>query len=119
MGIPARAWEPKDKTPKDKYGRARLMSDPLSAGRMFVPVESTEQSLRYEDLPVEFQQRVARSQFVNLPNIKWVKGFKDEGEAFTADDSHMYDDQVDSATEATCIWIERGGATGELPVPFN
>lgn len=88
----ARAWEPKDATPKDKVGRAKHASFPIYAGRVFLP--------DYKALG---------------PEYKWVFGFISEHSAFTDDDSHMNDDQVDAQTQASSIWQERGGATGPIP----
>jgi len=42
-------------------------------------------------------------------------GLKDEAESFSTDDSHLFDDQVDTFTEAACIWMENGGGVGPLP----
>lgn len=86
-----KAWEPKDKTPKDKVGRSKHSSLPLAAGRVFVPDPT-------------------------LIENKWVKSFLAEHNAFSDDDSHLNDDQVDAHTEASSIWQERGGGTGPTPV---
>lgn len=91
--VGARAWEPKDKTPKDKVGRAKHSTMPLSAGRVFLPDHK-----------------------VLGPEYKWVEKFINEHGAFTDDDSHLNDDQVDAHTEASSIWQERGGGTGPLPL---
>nr|DAM40610.1 MAG TPA: large terminase [Caudoviricetes sp.] len=41
------------------------------------------------------------SGYVNLPNVAtWVSDFVDECEKFTADNSHLHDDQVDTLTMA-------------------
>lgn len=93
IGVPARPWEPKDKTPKDKVGRAKHSTMPLSSGRVFVP-----------------EWRMLG------PEYRWVEKFISEHGAFTDDDSHLNDDQVDTHTEASAIWQERGGGTGPLPV---
>jgi predicted phage terminase large subunit-like protein len=90
--VPARAWEPKDKTPRDKVGRANHSSAPIYAGRVFLP--------DWKILGQEF---------------KWVEKWVNEHTAFTKDDSHLNDDQVDAHTEASAIWQERGGGVGPLP----
>lgn len=92
-GIPAKAWEPNDKTSPDKVGRANQSTMPISAGRIFLPDPM-------------------------LPGHAWVNGFVNEHEAFTTDDSHLNDDQVDGHTMASLIWQQRGGARGPLPAPF-
>lgn len=90
-GVAARAWEPKDKTPKDKVGRAKHSTMPMAAHRVFLPNP-------------------------DLRENKWVQGFINEHSAFTDDDSHLNDDQVDTHTEASSIWQERGGGVGPVPV---
>lgn len=92
--IPARAWEPKDRTPKDKVGRAKHSTMPISAGRVFLPNPS-------------------------MPGFEWVGKFVNEHTAFTDDDSHLNDDQVDAHTIASSIWQERGGGRGPLPSQDN
>jgi len=89
-GVPARGWVPNDKTSNDKLGRANQCTMPISAGRIFIP-----------------EPTVAGHQ--------WVQGFINEHEAFTADDSHLHDDQCDSQTMALLIWMQRGGGVGPLP----
>jgi predicted phage terminase large subunit-like protein len=76
---------------KDKVGRANQCTMPLSAGRVFIPDP-------------------------NMPDYAWVEGFIAEHESFTTDDSHLYDDQVDTFTEACLIWQSRGGGSGAIPV---
>jgi len=92
-GIPANAWEPEDGTAKDKVGRAQQCVLPLAAGRIAIPYDK-------------------------MPGMKWVEGFVNEHSAFTKDDSHLYDDQVDACTMAVLIWLQRGGGTGPLPEPY-
>lgn len=92
-GIGANAWEPEEGTAKDKVGRAQQCVLPLAASRVAVPHE-------------------------HLPGYKWVEGFVQEHSAFTKDDSHLYDDQVDTCTMAILIWMQRGGGTGPLPEPY-
>jgi hypothetical protein len=103
--IPARAWTPDEsmkanKNKKsvaigvmastDKVGRGNQCTMPLSAGRIIIPDPK-------------------------LPDYKWVEGFIAEHEAFTKDDSHLHDDQVDTFTEACIIWQARGGGAGVVP----
>ena len=89
--IPARPWEPNaKKTSPDKVGRVNQSAIPLSTGRIYLPNPS-------------------------MHEYKWVEGLINEAASFTADDSHLYDDQVDTMTEAILIWLERGGGTGPLP----
>ena len=101
--IPARAWTPDEsmKAAKstssnpaigvmasvDKVARANQCTMPLSAGRVILPDP-------------------------RLPGMDWVEGFVNEHEAFTTDDSHLFDDQVDTFTEACLIWQARRGGTG-------
>jgi predicted phage terminase large subunit-like protein len=90
--IPVRGWEPNvDKTSADKVGRANQCAIPLSAGRIILPSPKLE-------------------------GYGWVDGLKNEAESFTADDSHLFDDQVDTMNQAALIWMERGGGKGPLPV---
>ena len=90
QGLPARPWEPKDRTPKDKVGRAKHSTIPIHTGRVFLPDPK-------------------------MPGFEWVEKFINEHSAFTDDDSHLNDDQVDAHTEASSIWQERGGGVGPLP----
>ena len=104
-GIPARGWTP-DESMKanknkatvavgimaspDKVGRANQCTMPLSAHRIFLPDPKME-------------------------GYSWVTGFVAEHESFTTDDSHLFDDQVDTFTEACIIWQGRGGGSGAIP----
>lgn len=90
-GLNAREWLPNDKTAMDKVGRAKQCTLPLAAGRVFLPSPA-------------------------LPGYKWVERFVNEHTAFTDDDSHLNDDQVDTTTMAVMIWQQRGGGIGPLPV---
>ena len=92
-GIAAKPWEPKDKTAKDKVGRAKQCTMPLAAGRVYLP-----------------DWRALG------PEYRWVEKFVNEHTAFTDDDSHLNDDMVDAHTEASSIWQERGGGVGPTPV---
>lgn len=102
--IPARGWTPDERinnnqqdslhhvmASTDKVGRVQQCTMPLSAGRIFVPDPK-------------------------LPDYKWVDPYLNEHEAFTADDSHLHDDQVDTTTEAILIWMQRGGGRGPVPL---
>jgi predicted phage terminase large subunit-like protein len=89
VDIPARPWDPKDLTPKDKVGRAKHSTMPLSTGRVWLPDPK-------------------------MVGFEWVNRFIAEHSAFTDDDSHLNDDQVDGHTEASSIWQERGGGTGPI-----
>lgn len=105
-GIPVRAWAPNDTTigsqgntpaiqataSVDKVGRVNMITLSISSGRVFVPADEAR---------------------------KWAAPFVNECEAFTSDDSHLYDDQCDTMTTALIIWIKRGGGRGELPQPFQ
>lgn len=88
--IPAKEWAPDDKTTPDKVGRANACTMPIAAGRVYLP--SPE-----------------------LPGYGWVRGFINEHEAFTTDDSHTFDDQIDTHTMANLLWQRRGGARGAIP----
>jgi predicted phage terminase large subunit-like protein len=90
-GLPVREWEPNDKTAPDKVARANQCTMPISAGRVYLPNPKLE-------------------------GYKWVDGFVNEHFAFTTDDSHLYDDQVDAQTMAHLIWMQRGGGRGPIPV---
>lgn len=103
--IPARGWTPDENLAKtssatpqigvmtstDKVARAQQCTMPLSAGRIFIPDPK-------------------------MPGFQWVDGFINEHEAFTTDDSHLFDDVVDTFTEACLIWQARGGGRGAIPV---
>lgn len=90
--IPARAWLPNDrKTSPDKVGRVNQCALPMSVGRIYFPDPK-------------------------MAGYKWVEGLMNENVSFTSDDSHLFDDQVDTETMAILIWLERGGGTGPLPI---
>lgn len=93
-GLHFRPWKPNAKVGKDKVSRAKQCALPLSAGRVFIPDPT-------------------------MPGFRWVESFVNEHSAFTDDDSHLYDDQVDACTEALLIWLSRGGGVGPLPVWNN
>jgi len=75
----------------DKVSRAKQCTLPMSMGRIFLP-------------------------HPNLPGCGWVRPLVAEAQAFTPDDSHLYDDQVDTATMGVLIWMQRGGGVGTPPV---
>lgn len=85
--VPARPWLPDEKTSPDKVGRVNQSAMPISSGRVFLPGNGEA----------------------------WVKGFVNECQAFTSDDSHLHDDMVDTMTTAILIWLRRGGGTGPIP----
>lgn len=93
------AWAPKDETSKDKVGRAKQMAIPLSEGRIYLPDPTSPHawSAPPGEKPVNF-----------------VEAYKGEADAFSDDDSHLWDDQVDTGTCAASIWREQGGGTGPL-----
>lgn len=103
--VPARPWEPKDKTAKDKVGRAKQCTMPLSTKRIFL-------------LCLDMIKKDGIWKPVFGKEFAWVEKFMNEHSAFTDDNSHLNDDQVDAHTEANSIWQERGGGTGPLPIPF-
>lgn len=116
QGIPVIPWAPADNTSPDKVGRAKQASDPLASGRISLPPLDARQDLKWRDLPPAFKKEYPRQDtFEDLPDIKWVQCLKDEAESFSTDDSHLFDDQVDTFTEAACIWMENGGGVGSLP----
>lgn len=90
-GTPVKGWEPKaEKTSNDKVSRVNQCAVPMAAGRVFFPDPK-------------------------MRGFAWVDNFVNECTGFTADDSHLYDDQVDTMTEAISIWMEMGGGTGPPP----
>lgn len=90
-GVPVVGWEPNlEKTSSDKVARINQCAVPMSEGRVFFPQ-------------------------TNMRGFQWVEGLEQECLGFTADDSHLNDDQVDAMSEAILIWMEKGGGTGPLP----
>lgn len=91
-GTPVRPWVPNlQKTSGDKTARVNQCAVPMAAGRVELPSS-------------------------DMPGYRWVENLVNECTGFTADDSHLYDDQVDTMTEAILIWMERGGGTGPVPL---
>jgi len=76
-------WKPKDYGyPDDKVGRVKKASWQIFQGVVWLPD----------------------------PTIApWVYEFVDEHSAFTADDTHAHDDDVDGETMAVSIWTHHGG----------
>ncbi len=90
-GTPAVPWTPlADHTSTDKVARVNQCAVPLAAGRIFLPSPA-------------------------MAGYRWVDHFISECIGFTSDDSHCYDDQVDTMTEAILIWMESGGGVGPIP----
>jgi len=91
-GTPVRPWEPNlEKTSGDKAARVNQCAVPMAAGRVELPNSK-------------------------MPGYRWVDHLVNECTGFTADDSHLYDDQVDAMTCAILVWMERGGGTGPVPI---
>lgn len=84
-GIRAVGWKPKDYGyPDDKVGRGKEASWNIFAGDVWLPD----------------------------PEIcPWVEQVVDQASAFTNDDSHANDDDVDNITMAVSVWTKYGGGT--------
>ena len=100
-GLPFKEWLPPhaeqrlvDGTQKlagpDKVSRVKQSSMSVKVGRVFLP-------------------------FPSIPDYRWVESFVNECSAFSTDNSHLYDDQVDTFTCANLIWQQRGGSVGQIP----
>lgn len=77
----AKEWNPKHfNYPIDKVGRVQEMSYPVSNGDIWIPDESI---------------------------APWVVGFVDEHSKFSDNDTHLNDDQVDTATMAYSVWRKK------------
>ncbi|MBL4769497.1 MAG: phage terminase large subunit [Rhodobacteraceae bacterium] len=84
-GIDARAWVPTDyETDADKVARVKDSAYLIYAGKVWLP---------------DPDQR----------GNAWVSDFVNEASAFTADDSHISDDQVDTMTMGVLTWKDLGG----------
>lgn len=84
-GVKAQAWKPEDYGyPSDKVGRVKEASWLIFSGDVWLPDP--------EEAP-------------------WIDGVVDQCSAFTEDDSHANDDDVDCITMATSIWAHYGGGT--------
>ena len=75
----------------DKVGRANQCTLPISAGRIYLPDPK-------------------------MPGFQWVDGFIQEHSAFTQDDSHLNDDDIDAQMMATLTWLKMGGGRGPIPI---
>lgn len=84
-GIKAVGWKPKDYGyPDDKVGRVKEASWNIFNGDIWLPD----------------------------PEIApWIEQVVDQCSAFTADDSHANDDDVDNITTAVSVWTKYGGGT--------
>ena len=85
QGIKAVGWKPKDYGyPDDKVGRVKEASWNIFCGDVWLPD----------------------------PEIApWIEQVIDQCSAFTADDSHANDDDVDNITTAVSVWTKYGGGT--------
>lgn len=85
QGIKAKPWKPRDYGyPDDKVGRVKEASWNIFNGDIWLPD----------------------------PEIApWVEQVVDQCSAFTNDDSHAHDDDVDCITTAISIWSNYGGGT--------
>lgn len=82
-GTQVRLWKPKDyRYPEDKVGRAKKSSWQVFNGCVWLPSDTI---------------------------APWVLEFVDEHSAFTADDTHAHDEDVDGQTMAVSVWTHHGG----------
>lgn len=100
----------------DKFGALRKIKieDKSSGTGLIQQLKSGEPSLAIQPIPVEGIQRnkdkltrvmdglpYIDAQMVCIPEIApWVSDYLEELEAFTADDSHAHDDQIDPTMDA-------------------
>jgi predicted phage terminase large subunit-like protein len=92
-GVRAHAWKPKDYGyPDDKVGRVKEASWLIFSGDVWLP-----------------DPEVA----------PWIDSVVDQCSAFTADDSHAADDDVDAITMATSIWSHYGGGSRRAEIKKN
>ena len=90
--VNVRAWSPPEmNAADDKVGRANQCTLPISAGRIYLPDPK-------------------------MPGFQWVDGFIQEHSAFTQDDSHLNDDDIDAQMMATLTWLKMGGGRGPIPI---
>lgn len=83
QGVPVVPWKPKDYNfPDDKVGRVNESSFVIAQGDVWIPDPSI---------------------------APWIDSTVDEHSSFTADDSHVNDDEVDNTTIAISIWRHYGG----------
>lgn len=101
-GLPFRQWLPPHADQKlidgsqvlsgpDKVSRVKQSSMTIKPGRVYLP-------------------------YPGMDDFRWVENFVNECTAFSNDDSHLYDDQVDTMTMANLIWQQRGGGVGAIPM---
>lgn len=84
-GVKAKPWKPRDYGyPDDKTGRVKEASWNVFSGDVWLPD------------PEEYP---------------WVESIVDQASAFTPDDTHAHDDDVDCITMAVSIWTRHGGGT--------
>lgn len=82
-GVKAQKWKPEDYGyPADKVGRVKESSWQIFGGDVWLPDP--------EEAP-------------------WIDSVVDQCSAFTSDDSHAHDDDVDCITMAVSIWTHYGG----------
>jgi len=86
-GHKVQLWKPTDYGyPADKVGRANKASWNIFNGDVWAPSDT-------------------------IPGCEWVGAYIDEHSAFTADDTHAHDEDVDGTTMAVSIWTFHGGGT--------
>lgn len=84
-GVKAQAWKPTDYGyPDDKVGRVKEASWMIFAGDVWLP---------------------------DPDECPWIDAVVDQCSAFTEDDSHAFDDDVDNISMATSIWSRYGGGS--------
>ena len=85
QGVKAQAWKPEDYGyPADKVGRVKEASWNIFSGDIWLP---------------------------DPDEAPWIDSVVDQCSAFTADDSHAHDDDVDCITMGISIWTHYGGGT--------
>lgn len=76
-------WKPKSfGYPEDKVGRVKLASNQIHAGVVWLPAPQV---------------------------APWIEQFVDEHSAFTENDTHAHDEDVDCETMAVSVWTKLGG----------
>lgn len=90
-GHKVKLWKPEDYSyPKDKVGRAKKASWCVFNGDIWLPSDT-------------------------IPGCEWSAQVVDEHSAFTADDTHAHDEDVDGLTMSVSIWNFHGGGTKHEP----